>query len=332
MSKTGSLAGQADPENRYALAAVRATGAVILARLGRAEAALQMLATVPGALDRASAWAPNYTLTACNAAATLWCVERLDHADCVERNLRDKVVASDFRFPMVDSRLALAQLCALQRRYDEAVEWFAKARAVLDEQGARPLRAIVDYDEALMCVRRGEPGDPQRAAPLLEAALRQFRDIGMPGWIRCAEHLLRDGKEWRLPAQPTDQPLPHPIGKEGGQRPATRNQAPETGEHASVFQREGEYWTLAYRGRTARLRDTKGLSYIARLLAEPGRELHVRDLATILGPGDPGSGLGVVARGGRPRSDSRCARHGAIQSSGWRTPARNSKRQPRRAT
>ncbi len=140
-----------------------------------------------------------------------------------------------------------------------------------------------------MCVRRGEPGDPQRAAPLLEAALRQFRDIGMPGWIRSAEHLLRDGKEWRLPAQPTDQPLAHPIGRERGQRPATRNQAPETGEHASVFQREGEYWTLAYRGRTARLRDTKGLSYIARLLAEPGRELHVRDLATLLGPGDPGS-------------------------------------------
>jgi len=46
-----------------------------------------------------------------------------------------------------------------------------------------------------------------------------------------------------------------------------------------VFRQEGEYWTLAYRGKTARLRDTKGLSYIARLLEQPGRDLHVRDLA-----------------------------------------------------
>ena len=50
---------------------------------------------------------------------------------------------------------------------------------------------------------------------------------------------------------------------------------------ACVFHQEGEYWTLAYRGQTARLRDTKGLHYIARVLAEPGRDLHVRDLAAI---------------------------------------------------
>ncbi len=31
-------------------------------------------------------------------------------------------------------------------------------------------------------------------------------------------------------------------------------------DDAGVFRREGEYWTLAYRGKTARLRDTKGLS------------------------------------------------------------------------
>lgn len=60
----------------------------------------------------------------------------------------------------------------------------------------------------------------------------------------------------------------------------------ETRDQANVFRHEGEYWTLAYRGRTARLRDTKGLSYIARLLAEPGRDLHVRDLAAIGQPGD----------------------------------------------
>jgi DNA-binding NarL/FixJ family response regulator len=62
---------------------------------------------------------------------------------------------------------------------------------VLEEQGARPLRAIVDYDEALMYVRRGRRGDRNRAAPLVEAALAQFRQIGMTGWIKRGEELQR---------------------------------------------------------------------------------------------------------------------------------------------
>ena len=235
-----------------------------------------MLATVPAALDRGPAWAVNTTI-ACNAAATLWCVERIDHAECVERNLRDKVIAPDFRYPMVDGRLALAQLCALQRRYDEAVEWFAKARTVLDEQGARPLRAIVDYDEALMYVRRGEPGDAKRAAPLLEAALAQFRDIGMPGWIRCAEHLLRTGTEWR-PAVPD---APAPAADELAATPASAVARVENTVRCTV-RRSGEFWTVVFEGTASQHKDTRGLQYLARLLAHPGREFHATELVGLL--------------------------------------------------
>ena len=78
---------------------------------------------------------------------------------------------------------------------------------------------------------------------------------------------------------------------EGSVQSAIRN--PQSAiEDAYIFRQEGEYWTLAYRGQTARLRDTKGLSYIARLLAEPGRELHVRDLAAMSEARDPGNGSG----------------------------------------
>jgi hypothetical protein len=38
-------------------------------------------------------------------------------------------------------------------------------------------------------------------------------------------------------------------------------------------------WAIAYDGKQVRLRDAKGLRYLARLLAEPGREIHVNDLA-----------------------------------------------------
>src|SRR5215813_7034728 len=44
------------------------------------------------------------------------------------------------------------------------------------------------------------------------------------------------------------------------------------------FRREGEYWTVRYEGSVARLRDAKGLRYLAQLLGNPGREYHAIDL------------------------------------------------------
>ena len=83
----------------------------------------------------------------------------------------------------MDVRLSLARLCAVDGRPDEAAHWFGQARAVLEEQGARPLRAITDFDEALMHARLGQRAS---ARPLLEAAAGQFQRIGMTGWLRRA--------------------------------------------------------------------------------------------------------------------------------------------------
>ena len=106
------------------------------------------------ALQRASAWALNYLRTACDAAETLWLLERRDHLEVVEAALRDKALPADFRWPMADATLP-RRLCGLHGRYEEAKHWFAQARATVDAQGARPLRAIVDFDEALMHQRAG---------------------------------------------------------------------------------------------------------------------------------------------------------------------------------
>ncbi len=46
----------------------------------------------------------------------------------------------------------------------------------------------------------------------------------------------------------------------------------------NVFCREGEYWFLAFQKKTIRVRDLKGLRYLSRLLAHPGREFHVLDM------------------------------------------------------
>ena len=183
------LSGQQVIENRWAAAAIFAGLSRALAMIGQSDSAIALVAQTLMPLERAPGTSVNYPRIACNDAETMWITERADHIEPVERALRDKVVGPDFRYPNVDGRLELARLCALTGRFDEASEWFAKARAVLEEQGARPLRAICDYDEALMYIRRNADGDRERAGPLLDAALTQFREIGMTGWVTRGEEL-----------------------------------------------------------------------------------------------------------------------------------------------
>jgi hypothetical protein len=65
----------------------------------------------------------------------------------------------------------------------------------------------------------------------------------------------------------------------GGQA-ATPGSRPEAGD-TSRFAREGEFWTVTYGGITSRLRDSKGMVCLSRLLASPGRECHILELAAL---------------------------------------------------
>jgi tetratricopeptide (TPR) repeat protein len=46
----------------------------------------------------------------------------------------------------------------------------------------------------------------------------------------------------------------------------------------NVFRHEGDFWSVVFAGRTVRVRDLKGMRYLAQLLIYPGREFHVLDL------------------------------------------------------
>src|SRR5260221_8571552 len=45
-----------------------------------------------------------------------------------------------------------------------------------------------------------------------------------------------------------------------------------------VFCKEGEFWTVGYGANAFRLKDTRGLGYLAHLLRHPAVEFHVLDL------------------------------------------------------
>jgi tetratricopeptide (TPR) repeat protein len=51
----------------------------------------------------------------------------------------------------------------------------------------------------------------------------------------------------------------------------------------AIFRKEGEYWTVGRGGKSFRLKDTKGLGYLAHLLRHPAVEFHVLDLAGGIG-------------------------------------------------
>ena len=72
---------------------------------------------------------------------------------------------------------------------------------------------------------------------------------------------------------------------------------PET----NVFRREGDYWSVVFAGRTVRVRDLKGMRYLAQLLVHPGREFHVLDLVAAetgqqMAPADAGELLDEQAK------------------------------------
>jgi hypothetical protein len=64
----------------------------------------------------------------------------------------------------------------------------------------------------------------------------------------------------------------------------------------SLFLRQNDYWIIRYHGRTALLKSTRGLHYLAVLLRGPGREFHVREL--LARPMDVPTPAGAVAAHG----------------------------------
>ena len=128
-------------------------------------------------------------------------------------------------------------------------------------------------------------GKEERALLEFRAARETFERIGALHQEARAAQACGDGDT--VPAQP------HPPMRSGSGEPVA---------DAGVFRREGDYWSVGFEGRTARLRDSKGLQYLARLLADPGRELHVLELVAGARSGRDGvsgaAGAGMAADAG----------------------------------
>ena len=130
--------------------------------------------------------------------------------------------------------------------------------------------------------------DGAGARDAFEAAVRQWSEIGAPyetalARMGLAEALKAEGQQDRASLElraalatferirathPARPPAP----------PATEETPPCD---ASVFRCEGDTWLIVFGGQSARLRDSKGLRYLARLIAEPAREVSALELVAL---------------------------------------------------
>ncbi|HYF45518.1 MAG TPA: hypothetical protein VD926_04860, partial [Acidimicrobiales bacterium] len=177
------------PSTRWAALAVEAANALAYAQQDQPDEALEVLDRLVVGVERAGGWAPNYPFIVCNAATVLWELQSDRHADVIEDNLRRKMLEPDLRYDMVESRRSLAHLCAVTGRTDEARRWFAESRDALHEDGRHALLVSVDHDEALLELRLGTDGDPDRCANALSSARSGCEHPAMAPWLERLDEL-----------------------------------------------------------------------------------------------------------------------------------------------
>ena len=121
-------------------------------------------------------------------------------------------------------------------------------------------------------------GDPGAAEQLFSEGARRWGDVGAPYEAATARLGLADAH--RASGRDHDADLEvraaQLVMQDIGAAPSVRDTVAGTARNA--FRRDGDHWSLAFDGRTAHVRDLKGVRYLARLLREPAHEFHVLDL------------------------------------------------------
>jgi tetratricopeptide (TPR) repeat protein len=201
--------------------------------------------------------------------------------DALEHPLR---VPSKERPP--DTELQRAPLIEAQVEIELAAGNVDRARPAADELDhiatrfqSKALRAGATLARGRVRLAEGDAADGER---LLSEAARLWNEIGAPyeaavARMGLAEALRAGGSEHQA-ALELEAARTILEGIEAAHVRGDAGLDEQPAADLNLFRREGDYWSVVFEGRTVRLRDVKGMRYLARLLAEPGREFHVLDL------------------------------------------------------
>jgi DNA-binding CsgD family transcriptional regulator len=129
--------------------------------------------------------------TVAHATGAVWRLGVTEYAAAYRRLALELLAAGIGDDPLGSTELSVARMAALLGNAGEASEYFARARHGLAASGRRPLRAIVDLDEAVFLLGTG-PSQLPRVAELLDAATAAFGALGMMPWLARAETARAD--------------------------------------------------------------------------------------------------------------------------------------------
>ena len=209
-----------------------------------------------GAIPRDAMWLITVSLLSEGAAAVgepAPARELLDVlAPFAGRNVISPV--SGYRGP-VDRYLGL--LAASLGDEEDAESHLRSALATAQRQHAKPMQALIALDLARALLGRADELAVREAASLVELAGLIAGQLGASHLAPVLDALT--GQLERLP-----QAVPSPVAVE----------APLEGS----LVREGEVWRFTLGARVVRVRDSKGVRHLARLLAAPAREIHALEL------------------------------------------------------
>ena len=155
----------------------------------------------------------------------------------------------------------LGALAVVRSRFDQAQLHFEAAIEISRRMGARLWLAHSLFDYASILLHRGDGNDRARALEYLDAAIE---DASANGLKALGEKALT--LRGSLAVLPDGGPLSE----------MKRSGEPDS---SNILRREDEVWTVEWGGKASRLRDSKGLGYIAHLLRYPRQEFHVLDMA-----------------------------------------------------
>jgi len=176
--------------------------------------------------------------------------------------------------------LALGRLALLRNQPTAAAKHLQQALALLERWRARPYVAQTQYALALAWTE----SDPVRASSLAAQAAACAAELEMK---ELAQQTARLQGTVAAAAATAGLPVPGDRRSSSETMRSTTGRAPSpaTPTSAHVFRREGEFWSLVFQGTVLRMKDSKGLRYVAHLLAHPGVDIHSIDLSTVYTPG-----------------------------------------------
>jgi DNA-binding CsgD family transcriptional regulator len=141
------------------------------------------------------------------AATSVWELGAVECAATCRQLALDLIATGIGGHFMGSHELTVARMAVLLGDMAEASTYFERARTELAASGRRPLRAIVDYDEALALLR-ASAAEPVRVSLLLDAALAQFSTLGMEAWRKRTLEQQEQLALRRRPASSREQVYP----------------------------------------------------------------------------------------------------------------------------